>query len=128
MIETNYGEILNAGVGLSRIKKHEFDIVTQFRISRFFDEFDKHYEKIEKVRNELIEKYGTEDENGNKIIRLNDKDNVVKYYEDLNEVGKETVQLNCEKINIDLIKDIKIDNVMFTGLKPFLTDIVEIVE
>jgi hypothetical protein len=69
-----------------------------WKFTSITDEMGKHLERYEKVRKQLVEKYGTEGEDGTKQVDRTDKEKYTKFIEELNEVFQETVTMEIPEI------------------------------
>lgn len=89
-MELSLAQIYNAMTVVQRFSNTAVPVNLAFKIGRILDKFLPEYNKIEKQRNILIEKYGEKKE-GNFVLKEENKDVFLK----------EFVLLLEEKINID---------------------------
>ena len=106
-------QIIDAVPALNKLMNEKLQAKTAFTIAKNVQTLSKIVEKIENTKNEKINKWIEKDEKGNPIKDTNKnayklkKDN--KLNEEIQTLFKEENEINIDKINLEELKDIKIE-------------------
>lgn len=95
---------------LRQVMNKNFKGSVSFKIGRLVRELDKELKLFEKERERLIEKYAEKDGNGNLIftgknVKILD---ISSFNKEIQELLDNRLEINAEKIDIEVFNDIKI--------------------
>ena len=127
MIEVTLNEVLDSTSVMQELAKKPMKTKAAFQTARLIREIEKEYNLFQEARKNLVEKYGVknedgslkEDENGNYSV---DKENIKPFNEELNEILKDTITLNVEKISISDLADANFTPSDMILLEPFMKE------
>ena len=96
-----------------------------FSILKMLKLVDKEYESIEVVQRKMLDTYGaknedgtfTTDEKGNYIIK---KDGIEDYVAEMQAFLGTEVELNCAKVNIDLLDKVEVSPAQMIMMEDFI--------
>lgn len=83
---------------------------------------EEQFKEINKVRDDLIKKYGEEDGNGNASIKPENKDSMDKFINEFNEVLDIEEDLKISKIPLDALNNLQLNYYELEALE-FMIDI-----
>lgn len=100
------GEIYMAHEALTKLTDKDLPVKTSFRLAKLKIALSKLYEAIEKIRNDLVIKYGEEDKDkpGSIVIKPGSP-NLQKYQEDFLSLMSEEVDVDFEKVLLPIEVD-----------------------
>jgi hypothetical protein len=101
------GKIFNSKKALDKIKNTSLPIKTAYKIAKITKVIDEQYNFIVTQQNEIIKKYGTE-ENGCYGIKANDYENLNKYAKDFNEVLEIEEEIEIQKISLEELEKVEL--------------------
>jgi hypothetical protein len=117
------GEIFAAQKPLETLSKERLPIRSSYKVAKLIKDFASHLEIIEKLRIELVQRYGTKDEKGNYSIKQ-DTDNWFKFIEEMNILFAQEVEIKLdEKIEIPFEvegKSINVEPSLLISLDKFI--------
>ncbi|MBS4535840.1 hypothetical protein GOQ29_09455 [Clostridium sp. D2Q-14] len=99
-------EVFNLNEGLEDIVHKELPIGVAFKIQRNMREVEKEYKITQDLRSKLINKYKEKDLANGKVKLKKDK--LEDFYQELNELLDQTVNINVQKINVNELHSIKV--------------------
>ena len=125
MITVKIEELLNSVDTLQKLAQKDFKAKLAWQVARLLKGAEAEIQSFNETRMNLIKKYGEKDENGELITdeRGNCKitpENVETFSNELNELIKTEVELNANKINIDLLDNLDFTPSDMAVLEPFI--------
>lgn len=93
-------DIFNAAKPLEVLSKKEWPVKTSYQIIVLMKKLSGQLEVIEKIRINLIQKYGTKDEKTGGMIVPEDSENWKKFMSELNEIMRQEIDIEIEKIEL----------------------------
>lgn len=127
MITVTLETIINSADSLRALAQKELKGKTAYRVSRMLRELDKEYTLFNETRSELIKKYGAKDENGELLVNENgdytlEKDHVDEFYKEINDLLRNEVELNANKIDINELAELNFTPNEMLSLEPFIDE------
>ena len=125
MIQVKLSDLVNSTETLQKLAQKDFKAKLAWSIARLLKAAEVEIQNFNDARVELIKKYGEKDENGELISdeKGNCKivENFVKEFnEELNELINSEVEINANKINIELLENIDFTPSEMAILEPFI--------
>lgn len=125
MITVKISEILNSTDVLQKLSKKDFKAKLSWAIARLLKSIDKEIQEFNETRLSLVQKYGEKDENGNLITDDNgnaklEPSSISEFSTQLNELLDTSVEINANKINVDLLEDIDFTPTEVALLEPYI--------
>lgn len=125
MITMTLGDIFNAVPILREISEKEFPGFVTFKIARIIREFDKEIQLFESGREKIAYKFGEKDENGNLVFLENGnikvpEENILECNKELRELLDTEVEINAEKIHVDIFEKIEMTPSQALLLEPIV--------
>jgi len=122
------GEIYTAFLALGKLSDKELPVKTSFKLAKLKIALVKLYEAIEKIRNDLVVKYGEENKEKPGTVEIKpNSENMVKFQEDYFKLMMEESEVELEKVTLPLEVDGKPFEVSADVLMP-LDKFIEIEE
>ena len=124
-MEVSLAQIYSSFNLLNRIVDQELPIRLAFRFTRLIRELNTEYQALEKLRDGLVKKYGTEDEEQKGAFRVGD-DKRAAFVSDFQDLLKEEVTVSWELVSIEdkgfdelklSVRDLNILGWLFTEFK-----------
>ena len=127
MITVTLENIINSAESLRALAQKELKGKTAYRVSRMLRELDNEYSLFNETRAELIKKYGVRDENGELVVSENgdytlEKEHIEDFYKEINDLLKNEIELNVNKIELDDLGDITFTPNEMLMLEPFIEE------
>lgn len=129
MIKFKLRDLTNIINAIKKIIQADLPVIHSYKISKILKKLDEEFQSFEMGRSKLLEKYGEKDGKGNFIT---DKDGMCKikndkqkeFAKDYKELLDIEVELDCEKISLNLLmqNDIKLSSVDMLVLEDFIID------
>lgn len=125
MINVKISELLNSTETLQKLSQKDFKAKLAWSVARLLKAADSEIQDFNKTRMNLIEKYGEKDENGELVTdekgncKIED-DMIAEFTSELNELINTEVEINANKIDIELLEDINFTPSDMTALEPFV--------
>jgi len=94
-------QIYRAEPVLRKLTGQEMPIKIAYRIQKAIHNVQEEYARIEKLRMELVQKYGEEKEQKMQVKQ----ENVMQFAKEFAELLEEDVDLKCERLDIDALPD-----------------------
>ena len=110
------GEIFSASQALGELNEKEFPIRVNYGLLSIIKKLSGQFEIIDKLRVDLIKKYGTADEVGNITIEPN-TESWTKFITDLNILFNEDVEIDYEVVKLPFEVDGKSYNISMKTLR-----------
>lgn len=126
-METNLklSDLLNLNQTLKLIiddSETKIDSLFKFKLLGIMKSIESHVSSFEIIRNEKINEYGKETENGNIGIPPDDQDAIKKFNEDLMEVINSEVSININKLKSNEVFDKGVKAEYLIGLYPIIEE------
>ena len=125
MITVKISDLLNSTDTLQKLAQKDFKAKLAWSIARLLKAAEAEIQSFNETRMTLIKKYGDKDENGELIT--DDKGNckigndvLNEFTTELNELVNTEVEINANKIKIDLLADIDFTPSDMAILEPFV--------
>lgn len=118
-------DIFNAVPTLREISTKEFPGSVTFKIARLIRELDKEIQLFEAEREKIAQKYGEKDENGflvvleNNVVKVPDE-KIQECNEELQALFKTQVEINANKIPVEVFDTIEITPTQAINLEPII--------
>ena len=125
MITMTLNDIFNAVPTLREISTKEFPGSVTFKIARLIRELDKEIQLFEAEREKIAQKYGEKDENGflvvleNNVVKVPDE-KIQECNEELQALFKTQVEINANKIPVEVFDTIEITPTQAINLEPII--------
>ena len=113
-------QILESRVAIQKVLNNDLSVRTQFKLNKNVAELNNIISIYEDSRQKIIEKYCDKDEEGKPIIENNcftfrkKNEEFNKDFNDLNSIENE---INIEKLTLDELEDVKLNNAEFNSIK-----------
>lgn len=125
MITVKMVNIVNSTDILKKLAQQDFKAKLALSIARLLKAAENEIQNFNEVRLELIKKYGNKDENGELITDENGnckiEDNSLEAFnKELKELLDSEVELNANKIDIELLEDCNFTPAEIALLEPFI--------
>ena len=125
MIKVKISDLINSTETLQKLSQKDFKAKLAWSIARLLKAAEAEIQEFNTARMNLIKKYGEKDENGELIT--DDKGNckiendvLTEFSEELNELINTDVEINANKIDIELLTDIDFTPSDMAILEPFV--------
>jgi len=124
------GELLGIYQVLTFLAQSQLPVKTAYWLNRVLKGVNKEFQELEEARKKLIEKYVSRDERGEP--KLNEAkteyefepEKRVEFEKEFAELGKEEIEIDIYKFNLDQFGDLKIAPAMMPVLERFIADAV----
>ena len=125
VITTTIDSLLTIKPILQKLANTSMPAREAFSILKMLKLVDKEYESIEVVQRKMLDTYGaknedgtfTTDEKGNYIIK---KDGIEDYVAEMQAFLGTEVELNCAKVNIDLLDKVEVSPAQMIMMEDFI--------
>ena len=125
-MKISLNEVRGMQVGLDVILGKELPIKPAYWLARFLDKIRSEMEAMEKARVKLVEKLAKKDKDGKPLMKkakdgepqqydLTDE-NMAKFQEEYNELGKEEFEIDFKPIKLDQLGDISLKPIVLVQL------------
>ena len=125
MINVKISDLLNGAETLQKLSQKDFKAKLAWSIARLLKAAEAEIQSFNETRMNLIKKCGEKDENGELIT--DDKGNckirpeeIDSFTKELNELINTEVEINANKINMNLLEDIDFTPADMAILEPFV--------
>ncbi len=122
-ITLKLNDVLNINQTLKAIiddSNTKVDALLKFKLLGIMKGLENHVANFEVVRNEKINEYGKETENGNISISADDKEAIQKFNDDLMNVVNSEVEINISKLKASEVFDRGVKAEYLIGLYPII--------
>ena len=125
MITVKISELLNSTETLQKLSQKDFKAKLAWSIARLLKAAEAEIQSFNDTRMNLIKKYGEKDENGELITDESGNckiqaDDVDIFGKELNELVESEVEINANKIKMNLLEDIDFTPSDMAVLEPFV--------
>lgn len=125
MIKVKISDLLNSTETLQKLSQKDFKAKLAWQVARLLKNAEGEIQSFNETRMALIKKYGNKDENGELVT--DDKGNcqiipedVEAFTEELNELLNTEVDINANKIDIELLEELEFTPADMAVLEPFV--------
>lgn len=125
MITVKIADLLNSTETLQKLSQQDFKAKLAWSIARLLKAAEVEIQSFNDTRMTLIKKYGEKDENGELVT--DDKGNckileegIEAFGKELNELINTEIEINANKIKMDLLEDIDFTPSDMAVLEPFV--------
>lgn len=125
MITVKISELLNSTETLQKLSQKDFKAKLAWSIARLLKAAEAEIQSFNDTRMNLIKKYGEKDSNGDLIT--DDKGNckienesIDEFSKELNELIETTIEINANKIKMELLEDLDFTPSDMAVLEPFV--------
>ena len=125
MIQVKISDLLNSTETLQKLAQKDFKAKLAWSIARLLKAAEAEIQSFNDTRLNLIKKYGEKDENGELITdekgncRI-ESENLAEFNKELNELVSTEVEINANKISIDLLENVDFTPSDMAILEPFV--------
>lgn len=125
MINVKIADLLNSTETLQKLAQKDFKAKLAWSISRLLKAAEKEIQEFNETRMNLIKKYGDKDENGELVTDEKgnckiDNAHLQEFTSELNDLISAEVEINANKIDIELLEDIEFTPSDMATLEPFI--------
>ena len=118
-------DLLNSTETLQKLAQKDFKAKLAWSIARLLKSAEAEIQSFNDTRMNLIRKYGQKDENGELITDENgnckiEQESINEFTNELNELVNTEVEINANKIDINLLEDIDFTPSDMAILEPFV--------
>ena len=103
-LEVQLAGFNNGSVSIKGLLREKLNIKTKYWLGKVFEQVDKEKKLFSELRDELIKKYGEENENGIEVKQFKDgklNDDFVKFSEEINALLDQEIEMKFPKLSID---------------------------
>lgn len=125
MIQLKIADLLNSTDVLQKLAGKELKAKLAWQVGRMLKEAEKEIQSFNETRMQLINKYGSKDENGELVMDENNNckiepESINNFSNELNELIESEIEINAHKIKIDDIENINFTPSEMAQLEPFV--------
>lgn len=125
MIKVKISELLNSTETLQKLAQKDFKAKLAWSIARLLKSAETEIQSFNETRMNLIKKYGEKDENDELITDENGNckivpDSISTFTAELNELMDTEVEINGNKLKMELLEDINFTPSDMAALEPFV--------
>ena len=125
MISVKISDLLNSTETLQKLAKKDFKAKLAWTVARLLKAAEAEIQNFNETRMNLIRKYGEKDENDELLTdeKGNCKippENISVFTDELNELMSAEVEINANKIKMDLLEDVEFTPQEMAQLEPFV--------
>ena len=125
MITVKINDLLNSVETLQKLSQKDFKAKLAWQIARLLKSAEAEIQAFNDTRMNLIRKYGEKDENGELVTDERGNCKIVEaqvndFSTELNDLVNSEVEINANKINIDLLEDLDFTPNEMAMLEPFV--------
>ena len=125
MIKLKISDLISSVETLQKLSQKDFKAKLAWSIARLLRAAEAEMQSFNETRMNLIKKYGEKDENGELVV--DDKgnckiapDSAEQFSKELNELVESEIEINANKINIELFDDVNFTPYEMSVLEPFI--------
>ena len=125
MIKVKISDLLNSTETLQKLAQKDFKAKLAWTISKLLKQAENEIQSFNETRMNLIKKYGEKDENGELIT--DEKGNckivqgsITEFSNELDELINTEVEINANKIQMNLLEDVEFTPAEMATLEPFV--------
>ena len=127
MITVKISDIINSTEILQKLAQQNFKAKLALSIARLLKQVEAEIQIFNTTRIDLVKKYGIKDENGELITddsgNCTIEDNSLEVFnKELNELLNTEIEINANKIDINLLEECDFTPSEITALEPFLKE------
>ena len=127
MITVTVKEIMDSVEVMRSLSQKSLKGRVAYKVARMLRELDKELTLFNNTRENLIKQCGVKDAEGNLQIGQNgdymiEPASVESYYNEINSVLSNTIELNCEKINLSDLEELVFTPGEMLALEPFIEE------
>lgn len=125
MITVKIEDLLNSVDTLQKLAQKDFKAKLAWQVARLLKSAEAEIQSFNETRMNLIKKYGEKDENGELITDENGNckiipEDIETFTNELNELITSEVEINANKLDINLFGDIDFTPSNMAALEPFI--------
>lgn len=125
MIKVKISDLVNSTETLQKLAQQDFKAKLAWSIARLLKAAEAEIQSFNDARMNLIKKYGEKDENGELITDEGgnckiEKDSISDFTNELNELVNTEVEINANRIDLNLLEDVDFTPSEITILEPFI--------
>ena len=126
MIKTNVNILMTVKPILQELANTKMPAKQSFKILRTLKAVDAEYASIEEVQRNMIVSYGKKDENGEFMLDPEGRGYLIaeehqnKFTEEMNDLLFTEVELECDKISMDLFDNMNLSPNQLLAIEPFI--------
>lgn len=126
MIKTNVNILMTVKPILQELANTKMPAKQSFKILRTLKAVDAEYASIEEVQRNMIVNYGKKDENGEFMLDPEGRGYLIadehqnKFAEEMNDLLFTEVELECDKISMDLFDNMNLSPNQLLAIEPFI--------
>lgn len=126
MISITREQLLRGEKSLEVLANAKMPIGTAYRINKIIKQAAEELQETEKIRHEIIKKYGKKDENGELIIDKNnntieiEEKNRATFNKEMTLLFAEVCEFSGEPIDVNLLENISMSSQEISAIEPFL--------
>ena len=127
MITVKISDVVNSMETLQKLAQQNFKAKLALSIARLLKQVEAEIQTFNTTRMDLIKKYGTKDENGELITDEEgnckiDPDSIETFSKELNELLATEIEINANKIDVNLLDECDFTPSEIAALEPFLEE------
>ena len=125
MIKVKISELINSTETLQKLSQKDFKAKLAWSVARLLKAAEAEIQSFNETRMNLIKKYGEKDENGELITddkgncKINN-DSINEFSNELNDLIATEVEINANKIDINLLENVDFTPAEMAVLEPFV--------
>lgn len=125
MITVTIADLLNSTETLKKLGQRDFPAKLAWSIAKLLKAAEKEIQDFNETRMNLIQKFGSKDENGELITDENnnckiESESVEEFNKQLNDLINTSVEISGNKLDIGLFDDLKFTPSEMAVLEPFI--------
>ena len=125
MIQVKISDLLNSTETLQKLAQKDFKAKLAWSIARLLKAAEAEIQSFNETRMNLIKKFGEKDESGELITDEKgnckiEPDNIEEFSKELNDLIDTEVEINANKIKMDLLENIDFTPSDMAILEPFI--------
>ena len=127
MITVKMADVVNSMEVLQKLAQQNFKAKLALSIARLLKQIEVEIQTFNTTRMDLIKKYGTKDENGELITDEEgnckiDPESVETFNKELSDLLTTEIEINANKIDVELLDGCDFTPSEITALEPFLEE------
>lgn len=127
MITVKMADVVNSMEVLQKLAQQNFKAKLALSIARLLKQIEVEIQTFNTTRMDLIKKYGTKDENGELITDEEgnckiDPESVETFNKELSDLLTTEIEINANKIDVELLDGCNFTPSEITALEPFLEE------
>ena len=126
MIKVNINTLMSIKPILQELANVRMPAKQSFKILRTLKAVNAEYASIEEIQRNMVTNYGKKDENGEFILDSKNRGYLIadeyqdKVAKELEELMASEVELDCDKININIFDNISLSPSQLLAIEPFI--------